>query len=123
MIVLLECEQDDWRECEDNGWKEEGQVETNVMLGVNHGQRSTERSHVDQKVEVDVDTGRGCGGVDNLLLSLLVGSDIWLVITVLFCDQRRDVGLESTCSKTHNDKSNGEYSESSFAFDDDRRNG
>lgn len=120
--MLLEGEQDDWRDSEDEGWEEERQIETDVMLSVNHGQGSAERSHVDQQVEVDVDTGRSGGGVDNLLLSVLVGSNVWSVITVLFSDQRRDVGFESTCSEAHDDKSDSEDSESSFALDDDRRN-
>jgi hypothetical protein len=73
--------------------------------------------------EVNVDTRGGGSGVHNLLLSALVDANIGLDVLVLLSNKRRNVGLEATGSNSHNNKTEGEDSESGVRLDNDLGNG
>lgn len=95
-VILLAEEQDCRAHAKDNRWQEVRQPEADVMLSVDHCQRTSQRADVNQQVKVDVDPSSGDSRINNLLLSMFVCSDIWPFILVLFSDEGRYVALETT---------------------------
>lgn len=92
------------------------------MLGVDHGNGASQRAGINEHVEVDVDTRCGGSGINNLLLAVLSGAHIRLLVLVLFCDERRDVGLETTSTDAHDNKASGKDTQSGLWLDDDLGN-
>ena len=93
------------------------------MLGVNHGERSSERTTVDEHVEVDVDSCCGNRRVDDFFLSALGHAHISLGVFVLLGNERRNVGLEAPGSNTHDDQTDGKDAKRRWWVDNDRRDG
>jgi hypothetical protein len=68
-----------------------GCVNLRTDLGVDHGKGSGQTTAVDQEIEVNVDTRGGSRGVNNLLASVLLDSDVCLLVLVLLGDEGRNV--------------------------------
>lgn len=95
--------------------------ESNEMLTVDHGNGTTDRTTVDQEVEVDVDTCSSGSRIDNLLLSTLCDTDVRLLVFILLSNKWRDVRLETTGSDTHDHETNTEDGDRDVGLDDDCR--
>lgn len=92
-VVALSAEEQHCRaEAEHDGGKQVGQPEADIALCVDHADLARQRTDVDHQVEVQVDTGNGRRWVDNHSLSVTFNPDVGPLITVLLCNQRRDVG-------------------------------
>ena len=94
------------------------------MLAVNHCNGTADGTAVDEKVEVDVNPGSRCRGVDNLLLSVLLHAYVGLLVLVLFGNQGRDVTLEAAGAETHDHKTDREDTDGNVWLDNncgDRR--
>ena len=91
-VDVLAEEQDHRGGAEHDGWAEEGQPESDVLLGVHHGDLAAQRADVDHEVEVMVDAGDGRSGVDNDTFALFGEFDERPGLLVLFCDESRAVG-------------------------------
>ena len=55
VVLLADC-QDDWSAEEEDGWKEESEVEADVFLRVYHGNLADQRANIDAEVEVEEDS-------------------------------------------------------------------
>lgn len=107
LVVLVAASEQNGRAAEEEkGWQGEGEPETNVFFGVDHADRTEQTTDVDHHVEVKVDAGDGDGRVHDDALALLRRGDVHLGLSVLFSDQRRNVGLETTSSDTHHNHTN-----------------
>lgn len=82
-----------------------------------------EHLHVDHEVEVHEDATSGQDGVDDDLGAVLELLDSQVAGSGLFCDQRSDVGLETTCACSHDDDRDNEARKGAVGVGDDRRNG
>lgn len=112
-----------WAKTEHGSGKQEGQPESNVSLCVNHGDLTGQGSNVDHQVEVQVDTSHCRRWVHNHALPTGERRDIGLRLAVLFRDQRRNVGLETTCTHTHDDQTDSESSDRSIRTGDNLGDG
>lgn len=106
-IGLLVVYQDSGAEEIADRRQRETEPETDEVLGVDHGNGAGQGASIDEHVEVDVDTRCGGSGINNLLLAVLPGAHIRLLVLVLFCDERRDVGLETASTDAHDNKASG----------------
>lgn len=120
--VAAEVE-DGERADEENGGDQEGEVETNVALGVGHAELAGKGTDVDEEVEPVVDSGGGDGRVDNDALSGLEGPDVHVLVGDLLGDERRDVGLETTGADTHDDQTDDEAAQRRVSVGHDGWNG
>jgi hypothetical protein len=89
-----------------------------VLLNVDHGNLTADRSDVDGEIEVEEDSGVGDSGVDNdsLAIALL---DSHLGVLILISQEWRYVGLEETSSDTEDNETDDEDTERSILADDD----
>lgn len=121
LVCLLEPEENDRAEEVADGGQGEAQPKANEVLRVDHGERTSEGTSVDEKVEVNVDARCGSSGINDFLLSVLPGANIRLLMFVLFGDEGRDVRLETAGTDPHNDETNGENTHGDLGLDNDRR--
>ena len=94
-VDLLAEEQDDGCQAEHDRGAEVGQPEPDIFLGIDHGNLAAESADVDHEVEVVIDAGDSCGGIDDDTLALFGDSDERSGFLVLFRDESGDVGPES----------------------------
>lgn len=106
--MLLAQEQYSRAQTEHSCGEQVREPETNVSLGVDHGDLTDKRTDIDHHVEVHVDTGNSGRRVNNDTLTGSKCRDIGPVLAILLCNQGGDVGLETTSSYTHDDKTNRE---------------
>jgi hypothetical protein len=98
LVIFLKVEENGWTEEVADCWQGVREPKADIVLRIDHGQRTGERTTVDQKIEVDVDACRGYSRVDNLSMAALVGTNISPLVLVLFGNDDGDVGFEATCS-------------------------
>jgi hypothetical protein len=99
-LVARSAQEENGRaEAEHDGGKKVGEPETDVALGVNHTDLASQGAHIDHQVEVQIDA-RDCGsGVDNDALAVGLHSNIRFLVSILLCDQGRNIGpaMEISC--------------------------
>lgn len=112
LVVLVTAEPEyNGAAAEENRGEQERAPETDVLLDEHHGNLASERTDVDEHVEVQEDTGESDVRVrDHALSCLRVNDHTRLGLLVLFGNQRRDVRLESTSSETENNDTKNEWS-------------
>lgn len=106
-IARLAPDEDGESKQEQDGGKQEGEPETDITLGVGHGELTDQGTDVDKHVEVVVDAGQGDSGIDDDTLSV-DGGDAHPVLGDLLGNEGGNVGLETSGSETHDDQSDHE---------------
>lgn len=91
------------------------------MFRVNHCKGASEGASVDEQVEVDVDTRCRGSGIHDLLLAVFPGAHIRFLVLVLFGDEGRDVGFETTSTNSHNNEADSKDTHGSIRLDDNLR--
>lgn len=122
-VLVAAVEHDGRAEQEHDGREKVSKPETDVLLGEDHGNLSENGTNVDEHVEIHVDGGDCESRILDNTLTGREGLDGEPGLLVLFGDQRRNVGLETTSSHTHNYKTDGEAGDSTVRGGDDRGDG
>lgn len=113
-VVLLAEDQNNWGEEEHEGWQCVGKPESNIFLSVDHSNTTNEGSGVDHHVEIQENAGVSDLWVNNnAFSSLFDGLDDWSGLWDLLSQERRDVGLETSCSDSHDHQTDCKTAESS----------
>ena len=86
LVHVAAAVHDQGTEAEGQGGDHVGEPETDVALGVGHGDLADQRADVDGEVEVHVHSGRGDGRVDDDALSFLGRDDAHGSVRELFGD-------------------------------------
>ena len=122
-VIILATVQNCRAEGEDEGREQEGEPEPDVALGVGHANLADKRTDIDEEVEPIVNPSRGDRRVDNHALAFLGRYYSHLFVWELLGNERRNVGLETTSSKTHDDQPDQECGERALAIRDDSGRG
>jgi hypothetical protein len=108
-VAFAANDQDEDGEEEDAKGKEESSPETDVGFELGGCHRG-ETANVDGPVEPGVHRLDGDGGIDNDALAFLGGLDESLGVLVLFDDEGRDVGFDSTSAESNHNHGGDETS-------------
>lgn len=119
VLRLAENQDGDGEEEEDEG-NQEGQVETDVTFSEDHAKLASKGTPVDEPVEPVVNTGGGDGRVDNDKLAVAI-LNTKRVVGQLLHDERRNIGLEGTRSKTSDEQTENEDTQRSVGLIHDGR--
>lgn len=92
MILALAEVQNRRANAEHQRGEKERQPESDVSLGIHHGKLAHQRTDVDHQVEVQIDTGYCRSRIDDHSLSIFQNLDEWLLLSVLLCNQWRNIG-------------------------------
>lgn len=97
------------------------QVETDITLSVDHAKLASESTNVDEEVEVVVDAGDGDSRVNNDTLAVLL-LNAHALFRDLLGNQGRNVGLERSRTKTHDENTDNECTQSAIRLVKNRGN-
>ena len=122
-IALAPPPHDHGAEGEHDGGQGVGEVEADVLLGVDHGDLADEGADVDEEVEPVVDALGGDGGVDDDALARLERLDKHVLLAELLDDEAADVGLEAAGADADDDDGDEQERQGGALPDDDGGNG
>ena len=113
-ISIFPGDKDNDGEEEDAEWKKVSSPETNASFELS-GCHTREAADVDCPVEPSVHPLNGDSGIDNDAFAVLLDLDETFGIGVLFNNQRRDVGFDSTGADANDNHGDDETSEVSYS--------